>query len=46
METNPGEVTQLLKTMSRGAPNNAPKRPDHTLQVTALINEALSPLST
>jgi RNA polymerase sigma factor (TIGR02999 family) len=60
MDTNPGEVTQLLKVMSQGdgkaaevlfplfipnstgVPGNTLRRerPNHTLQATALINEA------
>jgi RNA polymerase sigma-70 factor (ECF subfamily) len=60
METNPGQVTQLLIAMGHGDEKAAEtllppvyaefhrlakaymrrKRPDHTLQATALINEA------
>jgi RNA polymerase sigma factor (TIGR02999 family) len=60
MDTNPGEVTKLLKAMSQGEGKAAEalfpfvyaelhrlaraymrrERPDHTLQATALINEA------
>jgi hypothetical protein len=62
METNPGQVTELLKAMGEGDEKTADallplayaelhrlakiymrrERPDHTLQATALINEASS----